>query len=593
MRPFTVLIGIVLGSAASWLALASLTTAGAGSFLGQAKWRPRRGGARTRPPWPACVSLAVMLGACAAHKGPPPSTDIDETGFRDAVRVLASDDFEGRKPGTRGEDKTVAFLTAEFRKLGLKPGNGDNYVQQVPLVEIRAGDDATLSVAGPGGARPLRFGKEMVIWTKRVAPAARLQQSELVFVGYGIVAPEYDWNDYAQVDVRGKTVLVLDNDPGYGSNDPTLFRGNATTYYGRWAYKFEEAARQGAAGVLLIHDIRATGFGWNVVTSSWTGAQLDRATTDDNAGRAAIEGWISNEAGRALFTQAGLAYEALSAAAARPGFKAVAMGVKVDAEVHNSIRRLSSANVIALLPGGQRKHEYVLYTAHWDHLGRDSSGVIFNGAVDNATGVAGLLMLAQSFGRTRPPPDRSIVFIAFTAEESGLLGSAYYVENPVFSLRQTAGVLNLDGLHIGGRTRDVVLFGAGNSELEEYVRAAALLQGRETRPEFHPEQGIYFRSDQFNFARHGVPAIYAKAGIDDSARGPAWGQAQLDDYLAHRYRQPSDKYSEDWDVRGAIDDLALYYTVGDRLARTRRFPRWYPNSDFSASRSHGREATGD
>jgi Zn-dependent M28 family amino/carboxypeptidase len=536
--------------------------------------------------------LAAMLAACATHKEPPPSTDIDETGFRDDVRALASEEFAGRRPGTPGEDKTVAFLTAQFRKLGLKPGNGDSYVQQVPLVEILAGSDATLSVAGRS-ARPLRYGAEMVVWTKRAVPTAQLEHSGLVFVGYGIVAPEYRWNDYAHIDVHGKTVLVLANDPGYGSKDPGVFKGNAMSSYGRWAYKFEEAARQGAAGVLLIHDAAAVGYGWNVVASSWTGPQLELAAADDNAGRAAIEGWISNEAGRALFSDAGLDYEAQRAAAARPGFKAIDMGLRVDAQVHNSIRRLSSANVVALLPGGQRKHEYVLYTAHWDALGRDSSGAIFHGAVDNATGVAGLLMLAQSFSRTKPPPDRSIGFIAFTAEESGLLGSAYYVENPVFPLHQTAGVLNLDGLHIGGRTRDLVVYGAGNSELEEYVRGAALLQGREVHAEYRPEQGLYYRSDQFNFVRYGVPAIYAKAGIDDSARGPVWGQAQLDDYMAHRYRQPDDKYSEDWDVRGAVDDLTLYYEVGDRLARTRRFPRWYPTSEFSGSHRHDRETSSD
>jgi Zn-dependent M28 family amino/carboxypeptidase len=281
------------------------------------------------------------------------------------------------------------------------------------------------------------------------------------------------------------------------------------------------------------------------------------------------------------------------AAASRPGFKPVSMGLTVDAELHNAIRRFNSANVIALLPGGARKHEYVIYTAHWDHLGRSASGSVFNGAVDNASGVAGLLMLAQSFSRTRPAPDRSIVFIACTAGEAGQLGSAYYVENPVFPLRQTAGVLNLDGLHIGGRTRDVVIFGAGNSELEEYVRAAALLEGREVRPDTHPEKGLYYRSDQINFAEHGVPSIYARAGIDDTARGPVWGQAQIDDYMAHRYHQPSDKYSENWDVFGAVDDLALYYEVGDRLARTRRFPRWYPNSEFSASHVRGRQAVDD
>jgi Zn-dependent M28 family amino/carboxypeptidase len=538
--------------------------------------------------WAGC--LAAMLGACAGgHKEPPPSTDIDETGFRDDVRVLASDEFAGRKPGTEGEDKTVAFLTAQFHKLGLKPGNGDSYLQQVPLVEILAGADATLSV----GARPLRYGKDMVVWTKRSAPAAQLAQSDLVFVGYGIVAPEYQWNDYANLDVHGKTVLVLANDPGSGSKDPTVFRGNTMTSYGRSAYKFEEAARQGAAGVLLIHDTAAVGYGWNVVVSSWTGPQFELAAADDNAGRAAIEGWISSEAGRALFSQAGLDYDAKRAAAAHPGFQAIDLGLKVDAQVHNSIRRLNSVNVIAVYPGGQRKHEYVVYTAHWDHLGRDASGTVFNGAVDNATGVAGLLMLAQSFSRTHPAPDRSIGFIAFTAGESGLLGSAYYVEHPVLPLNQTAGVLNLDGLHIGGRTRDVVVFGAGNSELEDYVRGAALLQGREVRPEYHPEQGLYFRSDQFNFARHGVPAIYVKAGIDDSARGPVWGLAQIDAYVANRYRQPGDKYSEDWNVGGAVDDLTLYYAIGDRLARTHRFPRWYPSSEFSGSHRSDRAASND
>jgi len=542
--------------------------------------------------WAAC--LAVLLGGCSSgqHRAAPPSAEIDETGFRDDVRVLASDQYEGRRPGTPAEAKTTGFLIEHFRKLGLKPGNGESFLQQVPLVEILAGD-ATLSVAGPGGSRPLRYGKEMVVWSKRAAPAAQLQHSELVFVGYGIVAPEYGWNDYAHVDVRGKTVLVMMSDPGAGGKDPALFKGNAMSYYGRWSYKFEEAGRRGAAGVLLIHDARAAGYGWNVVASTWTGPQLERVTADDNAGRAAIEGWITAEAGRGLFAQAGLDYEALTAGAARAGFQAVAMGLQVDAQLHNTLRSLTSANVIALLPGGTRKHEYVLYTAHWDHLGRDPAGTIYNGAVDNATGVAGLLMLAQSFSRTHPRPDRSIVFIALSADETQLLGSAYYAENPIFPLRDTAAVLNLDGLHIGGRTRDVMLLGGGNSELEEYVRAAALLQGREVRPEPYPEQGLYYGSAQFNFARHGVPSLYVKAGIDDSARGPAWGRAQLDDYMAQRYRQPGDKYSENWDVRGAIDDLSLYYAVGDRLASTRRFPRWYPDSEFSSSHSRDREASGE
>lgn len=538
-------------------------------------------------------STVGFLFACAAHKAPPPSAEIDETGFRDDVRILASDDFEGRKPGTPGEEKTVAYVVAELRKLGLKPGNGDSYLQQVPLVEILAGGDATLVISGRSAVKPLAYGKDMVIWTKRELPEGSLHHSELVFVGYGIVAPEYEWNDYAGLDVHGKTVVVMVNDPGYGTHDPKVFRGNAETYYGRWTYKVEEAARQGAAGILMIHDTGAAGYAWNVVVNGRTGPQLEAVTTDGNARRAAIEGWVSAAAANALFTQAGLDFAALTGAAARPGFKAIPMGLAADASVHNTVRRFTSPNIVALLPGAGRKHEYVIYTAHWDHLGRQpaqAGGAIFNGAVDNASGVAGLLMLAQSFSRTRPAAERSIAFVVFTAGEAGLLGSAYYVENPIFPLRETAAVLNLDALHIGGPTRDVMIIGYGNSELEDYLREAALLQGREVHPDPTPEQGLYYRSDQFSFARSGVPALYAKAGLDDSARGPAWGQAQLNDYMAHRYHQTGDKYSADWDVRGTVDDLRLYYEVGNRVARSRRFPRWYPNSEFRVGRNPERQA---
>lgn len=537
------------------------------------------------------TSAALLLTACTVHpKLPPPSTDIDETVFREHVRVLASDGFEGRKPGTPGEEKTVAYLVEQFRKLGLKPGNGESFLQQVPMVEILAGADASLSVAGHDGTLTLAYGKDMVIWSKRGLPQAELRHSEVVFVGFGIVAPEYAWNDYAGIDVHGKTVVVLVNDPGYATKDPKVFKGGAMTYYGRWAYKVEEAARQGAAGVLLVHESDAAGYGWNVIQSTWTGAQFDLSTADGNAGRAAIEGWIQKDAARALFAAAGLDFAAGAAAAAHAGFKAIPMGLHADATLHNSVRQFTSANVIAQLPGGSRRREYVVYTAHWDHLGRDparSGHNIFNGAIDNASGVAGLLTLGQSFIRTKPVADRTIVFLALTGAESGLLGSEYYVENPVFPLRGTAAVLNLDTLRNGGPTRDLTVFGSGNTDLEEYARAAALLQGREVTPEPTLEQGLYFRSDSFSFAKAGVPALYAQGGLDDSARGPVWGRAQLDAYMAHRYHQPSDQYSPDLDVRGALDDLKLYYDVGNRVAHSRRFPRWYPNSEFRVSRDRG------
>jgi Zn-dependent M28 family amino/carboxypeptidase len=538
----------------------------------------------------------ILLGGCAGgQRTPPPSTEIDETGYRDAVRVLASDDFEGRAPGTPGEDKTVAYLVGQFRKLGLKPGNGDSYLQSVPMALIHAGSDAALVVSGHGATKSLEYAKDMMIWTRREVPEAVLQRSGLTFVGYGIVAPEYQWNDYARLDVHGRTVVVMVGDPGYGSRDPKVFRGSAETYYGHWTYKVEEAARQGAAGVLLIHDTGAAGSTWSAVVNGVSGLHLATADADSGSGSAAIEGWLSDAAARALFAQAGVDYEASTAAAARPGFAAIDLGLAADAQVHNTLRRFSSSNVIAVLPGARRKHEYVMYTAHWDHLGRQSAeagGAIFNGAVDNASGVAGLLMLAQSFSRTQPRPDRSMVFIAFTGEEAGLLGSGYYADHPVYAMRQTAAALNLDQMHIGGPTRDVFIVGYGNSELEENLREAALLQGREVHPDPNPELGLYYRSDQLSFARGGVPALYAKAGLDDSARGPAWGRAQIEDYLAHRYRQTTDKYSADWDVRGAIEELRLYYDVGNRLSRSRRFPRWYPNSEFRMSHHPGTDAPG-
>jgi len=541
--------------------------------------------------WAGC--LAATLVGCGQHpqrQGPP--LDLEEMRFRANLRALTADELEGRRPGTPGGQKTVDYLTAQLHKFGLKPGNGDNYVQPVPLVEIRADAEPTLSIGGGRGALlPLRQGTDMVLWTPRTTPTVALAHSDLVFVGYGIVAREYHWDDYAGVDVRGKTVLVLLGDPGYGSRNPGIFKGLALSAYGRWSYKFEEAERHGAAGVLLIHDPGTLGFGWNAVRNTWMGGHLELAAAAAQPDRAAIEGWLTGAAGRALFAQATLDYGALVAAAARPGFKALSMGLKVSGEMHTEVRRFDSPNVIAVAPGSGHRHEYVVYCAHWDGLGRDPSGAVLSGAVEDATGVAGLLVLAQSFAHTRPAPDRSIVFIAFTAGEPDLLGSRYYVENPAIPLDQTAGAIDLDALRVGGRTRDLVILGSGNSELEESARAAALLQGREVRPEPHPEQGLYYSSDDINFARHGVPALYVKAGIDDSARGPQYGMTQWDEYMAQRYRQAGDKYSEDWDIAGAIEDLALYRLVGDRLAATRRFPRWYPDSEFSAD--HSRAAAGD
>jgi Zn-dependent M28 family amino/carboxypeptidase len=542
--------------------------------------------------WVVGAFALLMTGCTVQPKEPPPSTDIDDLAFRDHVRVLASDDFLGRKPGTDGESKTVTYLVDNFRKLHLKPGNGNSYVQQVPLVQITPDAVPTLSVTGPKGARQLTYGQDMVIWTKRALPQVQIAGSELMFVGYGIVAPEYSWDDYANVDVQGRTVVVLANDPGYASKDPAVFRGNAMTDYGRLAYKVEEAARHGAAGILLVHDPAQLGYGWNAVQATWSGAQFELAGADP-AGRTQIEGWIQKDAARALFADARLDFERLAVAAAHPGFKPVPLGLKADAALRNSIRTFNSANVIAVLPG---RGEYVIYTAHWDSLGVDADRPghnIFNGAADNATGVAGLLVLAQSFERTKPRPDRSIVFLATTAAEPDLLGSRYYVANPIFPLRQTAAVVNVDTMLAGGRTRDVSIIGFGNSDLEDIARGEALLQGRVTHPEPDPQLGRYFRSDSYSFAGRGVPVLYLQSGIDSAARGPVWGKAQIDDYLAHRYRQPSDQYSADWDVGGAVADLTLFYQIGLHLANSRRFPRWYADSEFRTSHHRGNPDSAD
>jgi Zn-dependent M28 family amino/carboxypeptidase len=395
--------------------------------------------------------------------------------------------------------------------------------------------------------------------------------------------------------VRGKTVIVLAADPGVGGQDPNVFKGKTLTAYGRWEYKVEEAARQGASGVLLVHDAAMMGFGWDTVVSTWGGPQLELAASDGYASRCAIEGWLRLDAVRSLFADAGLDFDHIAAAAARVGFKPVPIRARVDASLTSVIRQFDSQNVVAWLPGGKHRDEYVLYTAHWDSLGVDRSHgghSIYAGAVDDATGVAGLLALAQSFARTKPAPDRSIVFLASTAGDPGLLGATYYAQNPLFPLRRTAAVIDIDGLSPGGHARDLAIVGSGNTDLEETARAVALLQGRETHVDPLPGLGTYYRSDSYTFARYGIPVLFAQSGIDDAARGPAYGRAQRVDFLDHRYHQPTDRFAADWNVVGALDDLTLYYEVGMRVAHSRRFPRWLPDSEFRGSRHRDVDADG-
>ncbi len=527
--------------------------------------------------------VPALLGGCASLSGGPPAVAISAAEYERHIVTLASDEFEGRKPGTAGERKTVDYLVAEFKKLGLQPGNRGAWTQEVPIVEITAGTDAELKL----GDAVLAYGKDMVIWTKRVAPEVTLADSPLVFVGHGVVAPEAGWNDYAGIDMRGKTAVILINDPGFATGDEKLFRGRAMTYYGRWTYKFEEAARQGATAAIIIHDDEPAAYPWDTVQNSWMGPQLDTASPDGNAARLAIEGWVTRAAGDALLQTNGLSYADLVKAASRPGFKPIELRQRASGSLRNAIRRASSSNVLAMIPGSKRPDEVVVYMAHWDHLGRSlgrSGDNIFNGALDNASGTAGLLAIAKAFAESPRRPERSVVFLGLTLEESGLLGSAYYASNPVFPLRKTVAALNMDAMSWGGPTRDVSVIGFGASELEEYLAAAAKTQDRVLRAEPTPEKGFFYRSDHFNFAKVGVPALYFKMGVEDRENGVEWARAKQAEYTLRDYHKPSDEWRPGTDLRGSLEDLALLHAVGARLAREKRFPNWYPSSEFRSAR---------
>jgi Zn-dependent M28 family amino/carboxypeptidase len=505
------------------------------------------------------------------------------------IRVLASDEFEGRAPGGRGEELTVSYIQSQFQRLGLQPGNGDSFFQTVSMVETTPDSSTTLQIAFPDGNETLTFGKQMVIGTSTGQPEVAISDSEMVFLGYGIHAPETDWNDYS-IDVTGKTLVVLVNDPGFASGDPALFQGQRMTYYGRWSYKFEEAARQGAAAVLIIHEDAAAGYGWGVVENSWGGAQFDLPASLDPAPRLPAQGWISGESADMLFKRSGHDLAALRQAAGQRGFTPVPLGARMTTTMRSKVRDGESRNVMALLPGSERPDEVIVYMGHWDHLGMNpelEGNQIYNGAVDNATGIAGILEIAERFV-TEKPPQRSILFLAVTLEESGLLGSKYYTANPVYPLADTVGAINMDALYPIGRTRDFVVTGMGNSELEDVLRPIAEAQGRTLVPESAPEKGFYYRSDHFNFAKAGVPALYAKGGTDHIEKGEAYGRAWSEEYGANRYHKPADEFDPAWDLSGMVEDLNALYQVGRQLADSDRWPNWYEGNEFRAVRDASR-----
>ncbi len=537
--------------------------------------------------------LATLLTACtAAHADAP---DFPESSFRKHIEVLSSDAFEGRAPGTEGEQKTLAYLEQQFRAAGLKPGIGNSYLQPVPVVEITPHAEAAMRLAGPGGKLlELRSPDDVVVWTKRPVPASGIGNADVVYAGYGIVAPEYGWNDYAGLDVRGKLVLALVNDPGYATQDPKLFTGNAMTYYGRWDYKFAEAVRHGAAGLLVIHETKAAGYPWDVPRNGATKPQFDLRIDDYEARRLALEGWITADAASRVLAAAGMDFDVLQRASSVRGFKGKATGVTASMAVRNDVRNTVSYNVVGKVPGSKRPDEAFVYTAHWDHLGKTANAkpgedAIFNGAQDNATGVSALIELGRAFATTKPVPERSVMFVAVTAEESGLLGSEYFAAHPPVPVAQMVGGLNMDNLYSVGKTRDITVIGFGKSELEDDLRAAAAKQGRVPVPEPSPEKGFYYRSDHFNLAKAGVPMLYTKAGVDSPTLGADYGKKWLAEYTAKRYHQVSDEYSPDWDVSGTLQDLQLYYDVGLGIANSSRWPNWYPGVEFRAIRDASRK----
>lgn len=551
----------------------------------------------------AVLGAALLFGACGGGvdaNGVPAAEFADSgreaitaDGMRRHIDVLAHDSLEGRAPGGTGEERTVRYLEAQFRALGLEPGNPDGtYIQPVRLVGITSRPEATLRRGGT--TQRLAFPRDYVAGTRYPQPEVTLANSELVFVGYGVTAPEFDWDDYKDVDVTGKTLVMLINDPpvplaGSDSLDASIFKGAAMSYYGRWTYKFEEASRRGAAGALIIHETGPAGYPYLTVINSWGRENFDVNTPGGPAGRVQVEGWLSNDAARRVLADAGLDLDTLTARAATRDFRPVALGTRADIRVTTSVREVESRNVVGKLDGGDpaRADEWVVFTAHWDHLGMDSlhgGDPVFNGALDNASGTATMLEIAKAFVQLPMRTPRSVLFIALTAEEQGLLGAKWYAEHPLYPLTQTVANINIDGINQWGRTKDITVIGFGNSTLDDVLRDVAARDGRVLVPDPEPEKGYFFRSDHFEFAKKGVPALYIGAGSDYPDKPAGFGKQKRDEYTANDYHKPSDEVKADWDLSGAVDDAKALFEVGWRVAYTTTWPTWTPGAEFKAVR---------
>jgi Zn-dependent M28 family amino/carboxypeptidase len=567
-----------------------------------------------------CLLLFVPLLSAACNRADDASTSAttaDTTSIRDTdpallsinsadilnrIKALSDDSMEGRAPGTIGEERAVAYITSQFKALGLAPGNPNGtYTQDVPLAGITSTVTGGFDVNGK--KIDVAYPSNFVGVTRRVTPTAKVTASDVVFVGYGVVAPEYKWDDYKGVDVRGKTIVMLVNDPAVKlasdttKLDTTMFRGPAMTYYGRWTYKYEIAAEKGAAAVVIVHETGPAGYPWEVVSGSWGGEQFDIERADHNMGRTALESWITLDKAKELFGAAGKDFDALHRAAATREFKPVPLGAKANFTVTTAIRHIKSKNVVAVMPGADsaRKDEFVIYTAHWDHLGKDTTltgDQIFNGALDNASGVAALIEIAEAYTKAATKPARSILFMALTSEEQGLLGAAWYAANPLYPLNKTLADINIDGVNQWGRTSDLVLIGLGNSTMDDIATQVATQRHRTIAPDPEPEKGFFYRSDHFEFSKEGVPAMFADAGTHFIGKDAGYGQKKRDEYTNNDYHKPSDQVKPDWDLSGAVEDVKLYYLVGSQIANGTTWPEWKPGTEFKATREASLKAGG-
>lgn len=517
---------------------------------------------------------------------------IDTSGLLQRISTLSSDEFGGRAPMSEGERLTLNYLEDQFRQMGLEPMFEDSYRQAVPLVAIEAHGDMSLRIRGADGTDGLTYanGPQAALWTTHVVEETGLDNSELVWAGYGIVAPEYDWDDYAGLDVTGKTVIVLVNDPGFATQNPDLFNGNSMTYYGRWTYKYEEAARQGAAGLLIVHETAAAAYGWNVIEDGRKGPQFHLAADNKNLNDVAVRGWLQHEVAAEILQHAGLDLAELEARAASGSNPPVALGLTASVSIQNTFEYAESFNVGAVRRGSEAADELFIYMAHWDHLGTtpheqgDEGDFIYNGAEDNASGTSGMLEIAEAWSAARQAPRRTVGFLAVTAEESGLLGSAAYADKPAFPMNRTVAGINMDRLNFRGKMNDVAVIGHGGSEMETVLADIARQQGRTVTPEATPEKGYYYRSDHFNFAKKGVPMLYARGGTVDRERGEAYVLQRDAEYVAERYHSPADEMMDDWDVEAAVEDLQLFYGIGYRIANGKEWPAWFEGNEFRAIR---------